>query len=106
MDEIEDILMDTILSTLSEKVDPKLLRKANTKAVRNKLLKRLTKEFFYKLLKEKKLPLSPGFGSVVLKEIREKDKKIYNKKTGTMDIKRVGGHKVVYKPGDTVREFL
>lgn len=98
--------MDTILDTLSEKIDPKILKRANTRKIKRKLLKRLTDEFFYKLFNEKKVNLAPGFGSVVLKKIKEKDKKIFNKKIGTMTVKHINGHKVIYKPGDSVRELL
>jgi CspA family cold shock protein len=39
-------------------------------------------------------------------DIREKDKKIFDKKTQAMVVKHVRGKKVIYKPGDVVREFL
>ena len=106
MEELQNIVMETILSTLSEKIDPKILRRANTRELRKKLAKNLTNELFYKLLKEGRLNLCPGFGSVLLKDIKEKDKKIFDRKSGTMVTKRVKGRKVVYKPGDSVREFL
>jgi hypothetical protein len=106
MDELQQIVMDTVLSTIAEKVDPKLLRRANTRELRKKLAKNLTMELFYKLLKDGKLNLVPGFGSVLLKDIKEKNKKIYDRKTGQMVSKRVKGRKVVYKPGDTLRELL
>lgn len=106
MADMQDILMDAIVATLSEKIDPKLLKRANTQAMRRKLFRRLTNEVFYKLLKEERLNLCPGFGTVLLKEIREKDKKVYDRKTGKMVSKHVRGRKVVYKPGDSLREFL
>ena len=106
MNEVQDIMMETILSTLSEKIAPDVLKKANTRAIRKKLLRNLTNELFYKLMKEGKLSLCPGFGSVILKEIKEKDKKIFNRRTGEMQTHHVRGKKVVYKPGDNVRELL
>jgi hypothetical protein len=66
----------------------------------------VTDELMYKLLREKRVDLAPGFGSLVLKEIKEKDKKIFDRKTGTMVSKHIRGHKVVYKPGDVIKEFL
>jgi len=106
MNGLEDALMDSILSALSDKIDIKLLQKANTRDIRKRLLKCFTNELFYKLLKEKRVDLAPGFGSLVLKEIREKDKKVYDRKSQTMVIKHVRGSKIVYKPGDVVKEFL
>jgi hypothetical protein len=106
MNGFEDDLMNAILEALSEKVDIELLKKANTKALKKKLLKCFTNELFYKLLSEQRVDLAPGFGSLVLKDIREKDKKVFDKKTQTMVVKHVRGKKVVYKPGDIVREFL
>jgi len=100
--------MDTLLSILSEKVDVKVLQKANTKVLRKKLLKSFTNELFYMLLSEKRVDLAPGFGSLVLKEIREKDKKIpvRNGVAHAMVVKHIRGNKVVYKPGDVLKEFL
>ena len=106
MNGLEDALMDNILSALSGKVSIKLLQRANTKAIRKQLLKSFTSELFYTLLKEKRVDLAPGFGSLVLKEIKEKDKKVFDRKSHTMVTKHVRGCKVVYKPGDIVREFL
>ena len=98
--------MDAVLSVLQEKIDPKVLRRADTRAIRKKLLRTLTSEVFYRLFRDGRLNLSPGFGTVFLKQIREKDKKIFNKKTGNMVEKHVRGRKVVYKPGDFLRELL
>ena len=106
MDGQQGVLMDAIFEILSEKIDPALLKKAYTKEMKKKLVRRLTDEFFYKLFKEGKLTLCPGFGSIFLKNIREKDKKVFDKKTGTMVFKKIKGRKIVYKPGDVIREFL
>jgi nucleoid DNA-binding protein len=106
MSDLEDSLMESILSALSEKIDIKVLQKINTRAMRKKLLKVFTNELIYKLLSEKRVDLAPGFGSLVVKEIKEKDKKIFDRVTKTMVLKHVRGNKVVYKPGDIVKEFL
>jgi len=106
MAEIQDIVMDTVISTLSERVDPAILRKADTKELRKKLIRSLTSELFFKLFKEGRLDLPPGFGSALVKEIKEKDKKVFDRKTGLMVLKHIKGRKVVYKAGDTVRELL
>jgi uncharacterized protein YaaW (UPF0174 family) len=106
MNDLEDSLMESILDALSEKIDTKVLQKVNTRAMRKKLLKVFTNELIYKLLREKRVDLAPGFGSLVVKEIKEKDKKVFDRVTKTMVLKHVRGSKVVYKPGDVVKEFL
>jgi len=106
MIDLEDALMESILSVLSEKIDIELLQKANTRGIRKRLLRVITNELIYKLLVDKRVDLSPGFGSLVLKEIREKDKKVYDRVSKVMVTKHVRGSKVVYKPGDVVKEFL
>jgi uncharacterized protein YaaW (UPF0174 family) len=106
MNGLEDVLINTILTTLSEKVDVKILQKANTKLLRKKLLKNFTNELFYRLLNEKRVDLAPGFGSLVVKQIREKDKKVFDRKTKAMVVKHIRGSKIVYKPGDVLKEFL
>jgi hypothetical protein len=106
MIDLEDALMESVLSVLSEKIDIELLQKANTRGIRKRLLRVFTNELIYKLLVDKRVDLSPGFGSLVLKEIREKDKKVYDRVSKVMVTKHVRGSKVVYKPGDVVKEFL
>jgi nucleoid DNA-binding protein len=110
--ENQDILVETIIEALEGEIDdPKLLkkvcRKLRTKKVKKRLLTKVTKEIFYKLLTKKKLRLIPGFGTVSLKQIKSKQKKIYNRKTEQMEITKVKGQqKVVYAPGDIIQEFL
>lgn len=110
--EIQDILANVISEVLAKEIDdPKLLsivnRKLHTKKVKKELYYKVTKEIFYKLLTEGKLRLMPGFGTISLKEISSKDKKIYCRKTGEMEIIKVKGQqKVVYAAGDFINEFL
>lgn len=106
MTDIEDILFETFLAILEDKVDVDALREVCTKKKRRLLYERITAEVFYKLLKEQKLPLLPGFGSVVIKERKEKDKKVYDRKTKQMVVKHIRGKKVVYLPGDLIKEFI
>lgn len=98
--------MEAVLSALSEKVEESTLNKADTKQMRKKLLRKITNEMFYTLLSEKRLELAPGFGSFVVKDIKEKEKKIYNRRTGEMELRHVSGSKIVYKPGEIPKEFL
>lgn len=106
MSAIEDALMDALLDLLSEKVDRKHLEGLNDVKIKKRLFKIFANEIFYELLKEKKIDLAPGFGSLVIKQIKEKDKRVYDRTTGGMRIIHVKGSKIIYKPGDTVREFL
>lgn len=102
----QDIVADTIMDLLSDRIDTKLLKRALTKPVRKELYKRLAEGLLYELLRDGKLSLPPGFGSVLMKEIREKDKKIFNKKTGEMQSKRVHGNRIQYRPGELVKQLL
>ena len=101
-----DILAEAILESLSDRIDPSVLKRALTGPVRKELYRRLAENLLYYLLTEGKLNLPPGFGAVHLKEIREKDKKIFNKATGEMYTKRVSGRRVAYRPGQTVKQLL
>jgi len=102
----QDIVMQTVLEILGEKIDPEILKKANTKELKKKLWQSLNRELFYVLLKEKKLGLSPGFGTVFVKSIKEKDKKVFDKKSDKMVTKKVRGSKVIYRPGDSIKSLL
>jgi methyltransferase-like protein len=104
--EMHDVIAEAIITILSERLEEELLRSAITKEVRKKLHRHITEEVFYKLLKEEKLNLYSGFGTVLVKKIREKEKKIYDKKTGTMVTKLVRGRKVAYRPGDLIKQLL
>lgn len=106
MSAVEDALLDAVLELLSEKVDKKYLEGLNNEIFKKRLYKIFSNEIFYKLLTEKKIDLAPGFGSLILKQIKEKDKRVYDRTTGSMRLIHVKGNKIVYKPGDTVREFL
>lgn len=106
MGDFGDMLMDSVLATLSDKVDDQTLQKINTKQTRASLFRGFTNELFYLLLKEKKVDLAPGFGSLILKKRKEKDKKVYDKAAKAMVSKRISGYKVVYIPGKVLKEFL
>ena len=110
--DLQDIIIDSIIEALSEEVkDRRVLdlvyKKLHIKKVKKDIYYNVTKEIFYKLLKEKKLKLAPGFGSVFLKGIPNKEKKVFNKRTGEMEIKQVKGQqRIVYAAGDFINEFL
>lgn len=106
MADTQDIVMESVLFVLSEKIEEDVLKKANTKAIRKKLLRTITESLVFELFREGRVNMAPGFGNVTLKEIKEKDKKIFDRVTKTMVIKHISGKKIVYVPGDTVREFL
>ena len=48
----------------------------NNNSISPEEYKKVTEEIFYNLLKNKKLNLISGFGTVMVKEIGEKDKKV------------------------------
>jgi len=103
---VEDTILEAIFSVLSEKIDPEILRQADTKAIRKKLKKRLTQDMFYELLKNGKLTLDAGFGTVVLKDKGTKTKKVFDRTTGKMVDKNISGKKIVYQAGELIKEFL
>jgi hypothetical protein len=103
---MEDIISDALMGALSSRVSAKILKKAFSKPVKKEIYKKLTEEIFYNLLKEKKLNLISGFGTVLIKDIGEKEKKVFDKKAGCMVTKKIKGNRVVYKPGDFVKQFL
>lgn len=104
--DVEQTMMDAILKVLSEKIDPKVLKKVNIISLRKKLWEAINAELFYKLLKEKKLNLHAGFGTFLVKEIKQKEKKVFDKKKNEMVTKNVKGSKIVFRPGDALKEFL
>lgn len=104
--EPQDILANAVIETLLDRVDVNVLKKALTKPVRKELFKKLTEDMLYHLLSEGRLHLPPGFGSVSLKQIKEKDKKIFNKKTGTVETRRVKGNRISYRAGEVVKHLL
>ena len=92
---------------------PRLLRGNKTEAelkaynaARKKLWEAINRELFYKLLKEKKLNLSSGFGTIFVREIKTKEKKVFDRKKNEMVSKMIKGSKIVFRPGDTLKEFL
>jgi hypothetical protein len=103
---VEDAILEAIFSVLSEKIDPEILKKADTIAIKKKLKKRVTQEMFYQLLKNGKITLEAGFGTVVVKDKGTKTKKVFDKSTGKMVEKKVDGKKIVYQAGKIVKEFL
>ena len=103
---IEQTIMDAILKVLSERIDPKILKKADIAPIRKRLWETINQEIFYSLLKDKKLNLQAGYGTFLIKDIKEKEKKIFNRKKNEMVLKMVKGSKVVFRPGDMLKEFL
>lgn len=104
--EPQDIVADAVIDTLKDRINAAVLKKALTKPVRKELYKKLAEDVVYHLLSEGKLHLPPGFGSVTLKQIKEKDKKIFNKKTGTLETRRVKGNRITYRAGEVVKHLL
>ena len=104
--EPQDILADAIIDSLSDRIDAEVLKRALTKPVRRKMYKRLAESMLYHLLQSGRLNFPAGFGSVLLKEIREKDKKIFNKRTGEMETRHVKGSRVIYRTGEVVKQLL
>lgn len=103
---MEDAILEAIFSVLSEKIDPEILKKADTAAIKKKLKKRLTQEMFYYLLKNEKITLDAGYGTIVVKNKGSKSKKVFDRTTGKMVEKKIDGKKIVYQAGELIKEFL
>ena len=98
--------MSAVMDTLSEKLDESSLKAIDNREMKRKLLDNLTNEVFYHLFVNKKVILGPGFGSIILKDIKEHTKKVFSKKSNVMVSKTIRGKKVVYVPGSSVNELL
>lgn len=106
MVDIEDILFDAFVNAFKGQIDENVLKRICTKKILKALYEKITAEIFYKLLKDQKLQLLPGFGSIVVKVRKEKDKKIYDRKSKQVVVKHVRGKKIVYIPGNLIKEFM
>ncbi len=105
-EEIEDIIFNTIVDVIGDKIDASTIKNINTKKVKRQLYEKITAQIFYTLLKEQRIQLLPGFGSIAIHVRKEKDKKIYDRKLKHVVVKHVKGKKIVYVPGDLIKEFL
>lgn len=109
---VEDVLIDSIIQELEITLEDKELvglisKKLRVSKVKKRLFYRVTKEIFYMLLTKGKIVLPPGYGSVNLKDVVPKEKKVFDKKTRTsvlLPVKR--RKKVGYTPGYSIKEFL
>lgn len=102
-----DVLAEVLEKELSDHIDKEVLKRVLSKTkVRKKLYKKLAEGMLYVVLREGKLNLPPGFGSIIKREIREKEKKIFNKKSNTMETRIVKGSKLVLRPGETIKQLL
>lgn len=111
MGDIDEILIESIINSLDGSISAssfkEVSKKLRTKKMKKKLFYSIVKDTFYKLLKDDKIQLPPGYGSVILKDVTCRKKKIYNKKTKTMETVDVkGDKKISYIPGDFIKEFL
>jgi len=104
--DIGDVIMDAVMDVLKERLDDKTLRKIDTQPIRKKLSKRIFDLLFYELLTEGSVKLPPGLGSLRTLEVKKTVAKVYDRKRGVMVERPVSRRKILYKPGDTIREFL
>lgn len=101
-----DAVANAIIEALSGKVDEKVLRRALTFSTKKDLYRRLAENLLYCLIQDGKVPLPPGYGTILLKRIQEKDKKIFNRKTGEMTVRHIKGNTVKYRLGELVKQLV
>jgi hypothetical protein len=106
MELLEDILSEVIIQELSKNIPLKTLKRALRKANKTALYKKLVEEVFYVLIKTGKINLPSGYGTLVIKDSSGKEKKIFDKKTGLMVSKKVKSKRLVYRPGEVIKQFL
>lgn len=98
--------MGAVLKVLSEKINPKVLKSATTKVMRQKLYKAVASELFYELLKTGRVDFPAGFGCMIVPKNEGKTVKVFDRKVGAMVEKVTTTRRIFYKPGDIVKEFL
>jgi hypothetical protein len=103
--DIKDVIMEAVISVLSEKVNSGILKKVSTKELKEKLYRKLTNEVFYKILRDKKISLFAGFGTIRVKEV-QRNKKCYDRISKTTTATDITARKMVYKPGSFIKQFL
>lgn len=104
--DIGDVVMDAVRDVLKERLGDKELRRIDSKPFRKRLSKRIFELVFYELLTEGQVKLPPGLGSLKTLEVKKTIAKVYDKRRKMMVERPTSRKKIVYRPGDTIREFL
>jgi len=104
--EVADLVMDAMRDIVREKLGDRAAAKLDCRAVRKKVSKRVFEYLFHELLATGKVRLPPGLGTLQVVGVRRKVAKVFDKKSNKMVERPVSGKRVVYRPGDTIREFL
>ena len=104
--EVADIIMDAMKEVLRERLGDRAVAKMDCRAVRKRVSKKVFEYLFHELLATGKVRLPPGLGTLQVVGVRRKVAKVFDKKSNTMVERPVSGKRVVYRPGDTIREFL
>lgn len=103
---VSEIIAETISECLKDRVEPSVLKRALIKPVTQKIYKRLVENVTYELIQRGKIVLPPGFGTISIQNVKEKRKKVPNRKTGEMKHVHVKGKRIVYHPGKTTKHIL
>jgi hypothetical protein len=104
--EIGDVIMDAVRDILRERLGDKAIRRVDSKPVRKRLSKRIFELVFYELLTTGMVKLPPGMGSLRTTGVKKKIAKVYDKRRKIMVERPTSTRKILYRPGDTIREFL
>lgn len=104
--DIGDIVMDAMREVVRERLGEKAASRLDCRDARKRISKRVFEYLFHELLATGKVRLPPGLGTLQVVSVKRKVAKVFDKKSNTMIERPVSAKRVVYRPGDTIREFL
>lgn len=100
------MVMDAVRDVLRERLGDKAVRRVDSKPIRKKLSKRIFELVFYELLSTGQVKLPPGLGSLRTLDVGKRTAKVWDKRRKVMVERPASTKKILYRPGDTIREFL
>lgn len=103
---IGDVVMDAVMDVLRDRLGDSVIRKVDSKPIRRRLSKRVFELVFYELLNTGQVKFPPGLGSLCTLDVGKKTAKVWDKRRKIMVERPVSTKKILYRPGDTIREFL
>jgi len=104
--EIGDVVMGAVKDVLLERLGEKAVRRVDRAPIRKRLSKRIFELLFYELLSAGQVRLPPGLGSLRTTDVKKKTVKVFDKRRKVMVERSASTKKILYRPGDTIREFL
>jgi len=104
--DIADLVMDAVREVTRERLGDKAARRMDSKPIRKRLSKKVFDLVFFELLSTGVVKLPPGLGSLRTTEVKKKTALVFDKRRKVMVERPASSRKILYRPGDTIREFL